>query len=334
MPTTHHRTDPARCPLVTNRGRHDLRAAIARRRGTSAAAWSTRAPAAKGVEFAARAVRGVDAPRRWLSRRQLELGDDRRVVGLGVLRVCHKGNALVMQYLVVDLRVPGRRQHGRIHDVLLFYTKGDEWTWNPVYTALRPGVRGRVLPARRAWHPGVAAGWRPHRPGQRREEQPTLGGDGRHSLLALLARADAAAHRRGPGRADATGRGATVQALPRRDARRAASGRLDRYPANLRVRVRAHRLPDSEGRGAARAHPAVEQRRRPARARSLLRLRRYDRRRAAARPRVDRHRYQPAGRQRHEASRRQPRRQRPAWTACLARSPSSESSARWSSRTG
>ncbi len=29
----------------------------------------------------------------------------------------------------------GRRQHGRIHDVLLFYSKSDRWTWNPVYTA-------------------------------------------------------------------------------------------------------------------------------------------------------------------------------------------------------
>ena len=28
----------------------------------------------------------------------------------------------------------GRRQHGRIHDTLLFYTKGESWTWNPVYT--------------------------------------------------------------------------------------------------------------------------------------------------------------------------------------------------------
>lgn len=28
----------------------------------------------------------------------------------------------------------GRRQHGRIHDVLLFYTKSDEWTWNQLYT--------------------------------------------------------------------------------------------------------------------------------------------------------------------------------------------------------
>ncbi len=28
----------------------------------------------------------------------------------------------------------GRRQHGRIHDLLLFYTKSDDWTWNPIYT--------------------------------------------------------------------------------------------------------------------------------------------------------------------------------------------------------
>ncbi len=27
----------------------------------------------------------------------------------------------------------GRRQHGRIHDLLLFYTRSDEWQWNPVY---------------------------------------------------------------------------------------------------------------------------------------------------------------------------------------------------------
>lgn len=28
----------------------------------------------------------------------------------------------------------GRRMHGHIHDVILFYTKGDEWTWNPIFT--------------------------------------------------------------------------------------------------------------------------------------------------------------------------------------------------------
>ncbi len=28
----------------------------------------------------------------------------------------------------------GRAIHGHIHDVLLFYTKSDEWTWNPIYT--------------------------------------------------------------------------------------------------------------------------------------------------------------------------------------------------------
>lgn len=32
----------------------------------------------------------------------------------------------------------GRRQHGRLHDVLLFYTKGEEWTWNPIYTPYDP----------------------------------------------------------------------------------------------------------------------------------------------------------------------------------------------------
>ncbi len=29
----------------------------------------------------------------------------------------------------------GRKQHGRIHDVIFFYTKTNQWTWNPVYTA-------------------------------------------------------------------------------------------------------------------------------------------------------------------------------------------------------
>jgi site-specific DNA-methyltransferase (adenine-specific) len=28
----------------------------------------------------------------------------------------------------------GRRQHGRVHDVILFYTKTENWTWSPIYT--------------------------------------------------------------------------------------------------------------------------------------------------------------------------------------------------------
>ena len=28
----------------------------------------------------------------------------------------------------------GRKQHGRIHDVILFYAKSNEWVWNQVYT--------------------------------------------------------------------------------------------------------------------------------------------------------------------------------------------------------
>ncbi len=32
----------------------------------------------------------------------------------------------------------GRQQHGRIHDILLFYTKSNSWTWNPIYTEYDP----------------------------------------------------------------------------------------------------------------------------------------------------------------------------------------------------
>ena len=28
----------------------------------------------------------------------------------------------------------GRKQHGRVHDLILFYSKGTSWTWNPLYT--------------------------------------------------------------------------------------------------------------------------------------------------------------------------------------------------------
>ena len=28
----------------------------------------------------------------------------------------------------------GRQQHGRVHDLLLFYSKGASWKWNPIYT--------------------------------------------------------------------------------------------------------------------------------------------------------------------------------------------------------
>ena len=32
----------------------------------------------------------------------------------------------------------GRQQHGRIHDLLLFYTKSGGWTWNPIYVDYDP----------------------------------------------------------------------------------------------------------------------------------------------------------------------------------------------------
>lgn len=32
----------------------------------------------------------------------------------------------------------GRKQHGRIHDTILFYSKSDSWLWNPLYTDYDP----------------------------------------------------------------------------------------------------------------------------------------------------------------------------------------------------
>ena len=37
----------------------------------------------------------------------------------------------------------GRKIHGHIHDIILFYTKGKEWTWNEVYTAYDESYVGR-----------------------------------------------------------------------------------------------------------------------------------------------------------------------------------------------
>jgi SAM-dependent methyltransferase len=37
----------------------------------------------------------------------------------------------------------GRKQHGRIHDLIFFYTKSDDWVWNPVYTPYGEPYVGR-----------------------------------------------------------------------------------------------------------------------------------------------------------------------------------------------
>ena len=67
----------------------------------------------------------------------------------------------------------GRQQHGRVHDVLLFYSKSDSWTWNPLYTAydqayidrfyrhIEPGT-GRRYQLTDITGPGGAAKGNPH----------------------------------------------------------------------------------------------------------------------------------------------------------------------------
>jgi adenine specific DNA methylase Mod len=37
----------------------------------------------------------------------------------------------------------GRKLHGHIHDTILFYTKGREWTWNEIYTPYTESYVGR-----------------------------------------------------------------------------------------------------------------------------------------------------------------------------------------------
>ena len=37
----------------------------------------------------------------------------------------------------------GRKIHGHIHDVILFYTKTDEWKWNGLYTPYEDSYIGR-----------------------------------------------------------------------------------------------------------------------------------------------------------------------------------------------
>jgi adenine specific DNA methylase Mod len=60
--------------------------------------------------------------------------------------------------------VQGRRQHGRVHDVLLFYTKSDEWAWNPVYT---PYDAAYVESKYRFIEPGTGRRYRLDNPGPR-----------------------------------------------------------------------------------------------------------------------------------------------------------------------
>jgi adenine specific DNA methylase Mod len=109
----------------------------------------------------------------------------------------------------------GRRQHGRIHDVILFYTKGDEWTWNPVYTPYDAGYTDgfyRHLEAGtgRRYRLGDLTG-----PGGGGEGEPVLRGHGRDPLLAVQPRPDGRAHRGGSDHSDEPRSGPPIQALPR-----------------------------------------------------------------------------------------------------------------------
>ena len=80
----------------------------------------------------------------------------------------------------------GRKQHGRIHDTLLFYSKSDELTWNKLYT---PYDQTYIDNFYRHTEPDTGRQYRLSdiTAGTRRcrEGQSVLRGDGDHEVLAL-----------------------------------------------------------------------------------------------------------------------------------------------------
>lgn len=68
----------------------------------------------------------------------------------------------------------GRRQHGRIHDVLLFYAKTKDWAWNPIYSGYDPEYVEQFY---KYVEPETGRRYRlggPHRPWRRSEGKPQL----------------------------------------------------------------------------------------------------------------------------------------------------------------
>ena len=79
----------------------------------------------------------------------------------------------------------GRRQHGRVHDIILFYTKSDDWTWNALYTDYDPEYVAKTYrhiepDTKRRYTLADMTG-----PGGGEQGKPPLRSHGRHSLLAL-----------------------------------------------------------------------------------------------------------------------------------------------------
>ena len=78
----------------------------------------------------------------------------------------------------------GRKQHGRIHDVLLFYTKGEHWTWNPIYTRYDEEYKRQFYKYVEEGR-DEAIGLATYRAGWSGEGQSSLRSDGGYAILAL-----------------------------------------------------------------------------------------------------------------------------------------------------
>ena len=187
----------------------------------------------------------------------------------------------------------GRRQHGRVHDILFFYTKSDQWTWRPTYTPyegeyLAGSYRyvepetGRRYRLDNLTGPGGAAKGNP--------QYEVLGVTrywrySRERMEALIAEGRIVQSR--PGAVPAYKRyldempGVSLQDM------------WTDIPPNQRTLARAPGLPYPEAGGAARAHHRRVQQPGRRSARSVLRLRDGHRRRGAPGAALDRHRHHP-----------------------------------------
>jgi adenine specific DNA methylase Mod len=109
----------------------------------------------------------------------------------------------------------GRRQHGRIHDTLLFYTKSDQWKWNPIYT---PYDAEYVKQFYRHVEPGSNRRYRLGdltRTRRGRQGQSSIRSDGGDSLLAIQQRENERTHSTGTDHSDHTWRCSCLQTVPR-----------------------------------------------------------------------------------------------------------------------
>ena len=148
----------------------------------------------------------------------------------------------------------GRQQHGRVHDLILFYTKSGRWTWNRIYTNYDPDYVEQFY---RHVEPETGRRYRLDNltgPGGAAKGNPSYEVMGvtrywrysRERMAELIQQGRVVQSR--------PGHSSCIQAIPRRNAWCTTSRYLDRHQANRRSVEGACKLPHPEAYCAAGAH--------------------------------------------------------------------------------